>query len=92
MSIIWKPGDRAVFGYRPLSELPPNTRWRSDSLSCIGKTGTIKSFPYVDIHGNQRADFLADDGKFFTPFTLCLFPIIEQPPRVQERERELVLK
>ena len=93
MSIIWKPGDRAVFGYRPLSDLPWwVATWRDIDLSYIGCIGTVAAPSFIDVLKDLRVPFKFDDGRTADPLALCLFPIIEQPPRVQERERELVLK
>ena len=92
MSIIWKPGDRAVFGWRPLSDLPPTAKWTERALSRVGSIGTVVGVPYEEKFGIMRVPFKCDNGDRFYPMVPSLFPIIEQPPRVQERERELVLK
>lgn len=91
MSIIWKPGDRAVFGYRPPGELPSGAVWDNEALNHVGHTGTIagSSFDYRRI---TRIPFQEDAGGLHHPMIACLFPVIEQPPRTVERERELVLK
>ena len=74
--MIWKPGDRAVFCYRPDSGVP----WLNTDFPFIGRTGITTASTFIDSQGVSRIPFLFD-GDFETqaPVTKCLAPILEDP-------------
>jgi hypothetical protein len=76
--MIWKPGDRAVFCYRPRSELPIKLKPATDP-SRYGKTGTVIGFSILSSKGTSYTPFKTDGGDAFEAATLCLAPILEDP-------------
>ena len=75
--MIWKPGDRAVFCYRPNSphKITPRT------LSFIGETCTITGPSHLCHCGCNlsRHHVTWDKGGSNNPISICLAPIIEDP-------------